>query len=177
MNVIRKPLTSTSIAVVAAGFLSITVPAQAQIIERSAFPGQCSPRGTANRMLEAGEEQCQPLSAAGINAVAPTISHGNTGQRRMDIGGNSNTLGHRSGGELGTRGSGSGHGRGGDLGPGRGDPSHSSGGAPGTAMGDQDFGGVGDPGTGSGDPSTSADPNVNGDQSHDNGEGSGSEGD
>lgn len=116
MNAIRELLISTGLALVSAGFLSTATPAQGQMIERSVFPGQCSPRGPANRMVEAAEEQCEPLSAAVTSAIVPTISKGNPGKTDTKTGAGRNP---------GTPSTGGG-------GPGAGDLGHGNVGDPGT---------------------------------------------
>ena len=138
MNVVRELLISTGLAVVSAGFLTIAVPAQGQITERSIFPGQCSPRGAANIINDGGGEKCQPIPA--INAIAT----GNTGRTRTSRGGG-------GGGDPGSGGGGSGSGGGGDDGNGGGDSGFGGGGDPGTRGGDSGHGGGGDPGTRGGD--------------------------
>ncbi len=166
MNAIRELLITTGLALVSAGFLSTATPAQGQMIERSVFPGQCSPRGPANRMVEAGEEQCEPLSAAVASAIVPTISKGNPGKTDTKTGAGRNPgtpstggggpgagdPGHGNVGDPGTGAGDPGHGNVGDPGTGDGDPGHGGGGDPGTGGGDPDHGGGGDPGTGGNDP-------------------------
>ncbi len=174
MNPIRELLISTGLVVVSAGFLSTATPAQGQMIERSVFPGQCSPRGSANRMVEAAEEQCEPLSAAVTSAIVPTISKGNPGKTDTNTGAGRNPgtpstggggpgsgagdPGHGGGGDPGTGGGDPDHGGGGDPGTGGGDPGHGGGGDPGTEGDDPGHGGGGDPGTGDGPAHGSGDP-------------------